>query len=170
MEVASFLFVVTAGSLAHFGFNFFGCHTVSAAFFPVNESVWEHLKLIFFPLFFFALFEWIMIGKERHNFWAAKTLSVVASMVFIVSSFYLYTHLLGRNFFIADIIIFILAAALGSLVSGKVLLRFKVHHGALVPSLLIIGLIGSAFVFFSFSPPSSGIFLDPSGEYGIRCP
>lgn len=167
MEVASFLFVAIVGSLAHFGFDFFGCHPIAAAFFPVNESVWEHLKLIFFPLFLFALFEWFLV--RRHNFWAAKTLSVFASVGFIVSAFYLYTHLLGRNFFIADIAIFVVAAALGSFIAGNVLLRFKIHHGALVPSLIIIILIGLAFASFSFNPPVSGAFLDPSGEYGIRC-
>ena len=45
----SFILTATLGTACHFAFDFFGQSRLIAPFVPVNESTWEHLKLLFFP-------------------------------------------------------------------------------------------------------------------------
>ena len=50
-ELAGFLWTVAAGTLLHFVYDWSGGNQIAAAFSGVNESTWEHMKLLFFPLF-----------------------------------------------------------------------------------------------------------------------
>lgn len=51
-QIISAIFVCIAGTLLHFTYEIFGKNNFIASFSAVNESVWEHLKLLFFPLLF----------------------------------------------------------------------------------------------------------------------
>ena len=51
-------FVLAAGSLAHFLYDWTGSNAIAGLFVPVNESVWEHMKLLFFPMHRFRLMPW----------------------------------------------------------------------------------------------------------------
>ena len=46
------LFVLVTGTALHFVYGWSGGHPVAGALSAVNESVWEHMKLVFVPLFF----------------------------------------------------------------------------------------------------------------------
>ena len=107
-----FLFAVIAGSLLHFAFAASGGNTLVGAFTPVNESVWEHLKLLLFSAVAFSVVEFFVYGRNRPAFFAAKSLSVVIGLAAIVMLFYTYTGIAGRNYLAADIGIFIASVAL----------------------------------------------------------
>ena len=47
--IIGYLFTAAAGTLFHFVYDWTGQGAVAALFFPVNESTWEHMKLVFFP-------------------------------------------------------------------------------------------------------------------------
>ena len=67
-EIAGFIFVSVVGTLLHFAYEYFDYSTVAAVISPINESTWEHLKLLFFPFLFYTLFEYLVIGKKYNNF------------------------------------------------------------------------------------------------------
>ena len=54
-EAAGFLFAATAGTLLHFVYDWSGGIPLVAAFSAVNESTWEHMKILFFPVFLFSV-------------------------------------------------------------------------------------------------------------------
>ena len=49
------LFVLVAGTLAHFLYDWTGRNPVAGLFAPVSESIWEHMKLVFFPSVLYSL-------------------------------------------------------------------------------------------------------------------
>ena len=51
------LIVAALGTLFHFAYDFTGQNRLIGLFVAINESTWEHMKLLFFPLFFFALMQ-----------------------------------------------------------------------------------------------------------------
>lgn len=53
--IFSIVFCVVLGTLLHFTFQWSNQNYLVALFSAVNESVWEHLKLVFFPMFFTTL-------------------------------------------------------------------------------------------------------------------
>ena len=54
----SILTVIILGSLSHFLYEFSGKRIIFALFCPVNEYVWEHLKLLFFPFLLITILNW----------------------------------------------------------------------------------------------------------------
>jgi len=78
----------------------------------VNESTWEHLKLVFWPIVLFAVVEWFAYGRNTPGFWPAKALSVLIAMATIVVLFYTYTGILGYNLMAVDIATFVIGTIL----------------------------------------------------------
>lgn len=60
-ELAGIIFIIAFGSVLHFTFEWSGRQVAVGVFSAVNESVWEHLKLGFWPAIAFALFEFTQL-------------------------------------------------------------------------------------------------------------
>ena len=106
------VFTLIAGTLLHFAYDFFNEEDFVAIFSAVNESTWEHLKLLFFPVIIFAIAEYFLYGKNLSNFWTAKVTSLLAGMLSIVVMFYTYTGVIGKNIDLLNISIFVIATIL----------------------------------------------------------
>ncbi len=57
IEIISFIIASLLGVIFHFIYGWSGENAVAGLFFPVNESTWEHLKLIFFPILLVSIGE-----------------------------------------------------------------------------------------------------------------
>lgn len=62
--VLEFIIVGAIGTLWHFVYDWTGDNHFIGFFFPVNESTWEHLKLIFFPALIYSVIEYYVIKKQ----------------------------------------------------------------------------------------------------------
>ena len=107
-ETAYMITVSLLGTLLHFVYQWSGQKRLVSLFAPINESTWEHLKLLFFPSLLFTLLEYFAVGKEIENFLPAKVVGILAGMCIIVIVFYTYTGILGTNWLVADILTFLL--------------------------------------------------------------
>ncbi len=160
---AGFFFTLIAGTLLHFVWEWSGYQNWVAVFSAVNESTWEHLKLLFFPFILFSIGEYFWYGRSKNCFFSTKALAVLLGMFLIVSSFYTYTGILGTNFFALDIGVFVLGTAGAYRYSYRRMRRDCAAYPQcceVLAILLILTLI-SAFAFFTFHPPKFGIFLAP---------
>ena len=72
-EIIGFLTVCALSGVFHFIYDWSGKQAWIGFFCPVNESTWEHLKLLFFPVLIFSAIEYIWIRKESKNFIAARS-------------------------------------------------------------------------------------------------
>jgi hypothetical protein len=165
-EVLGIVFIFFLGSFLHFAFELSGYHKVVAVVAAVNESVWEHLKIGFWPAVFFALIEYPFLKKS--NFIAAKAVSLYVIPFSILVLFYVYTTILGHDSPVLDILIFVAAIMGGQFASYKIVesqdLQKKTKGFALIAVILLI----TAFVVFTFYPPHLSLFEDPfTGGYGI---
>lgn len=106
--LAGIAFVFVLGCLWHFFYTWSGESFLVGLIAPVDESVPEHLKLLFFPFLIFSVIEYIRGGRKTKNFIFSKTLSVLFGMAVIVIVFFAYTALLGKNFLSLDILTFLL--------------------------------------------------------------
>ena len=165
---AGFLVVILLGILGHFLYDLTGENQIIGKFFAVNESTWEHLKLLFFPFVLFWIAQLFAIGKNYKNFAFAGLVGVLTGLLFIVAAFYTYTGVLGKNVDFLNILIFVLGTALAffveyKMLTGKSTITFK------IPSLIILAIIAFLFVNFTTNPPQLGIFKDPvTGNFGIQ--
>lgn len=167
-EFAGIIFITILGSVLHFTFEWAGHQSIIAIFSAVNESVWEHLKLGFWPTLVYALLEYRYLRKSTNNFLFAKTVGIYLIPITIIILFYSYTAVLGESLLFIDILTFIIAVIVGQLTSYKLLTFRKLSDSLNRISLAALILLGLAFVLFTFYPPQLPIFRDPvTGEYGI---
>jgi len=167
-ELFGMIFIIILGSILHFTFEFSGRQPVVGAFSAVNESVWEHLKLGFWPALLYAAVEYRYVRKSTHNFLSAKAVGIYAIPIAIAVLFYSYTAVLGEDLLVLDILTFILAVIIGQLASYKLLVYRELQGSLNQISLVALALLRLAFVLFTFCPPHLPMFRDPiSGEYGI---
>ena len=167
-ELVGIVFIIIFGSILHFTFEWSGGNAVFGVFSAVNESVWEHLKLGFWPAIVFTLVEFKYLRKETNNFMFAKTIGVYLIPITIVVIFYSYTAIIGESVLVIDILSFVLAVVVGQLVSYRLLTGKRLPYNLDLVSLIALTLLGLAFVIFTFYPPQLGLFQDPiTGGYGL---
>jgi hypothetical protein len=167
-ELGGIAFIVVLGSLLHFAFEWSGGAIPVASIAAVNESVWEHLKLGFWPALVYAALEYSRFGKSANNFHFAKTIGIYLIPITIVVLFYAYTAILGHDLLIADIAIFVVAIIVGQLVSYRLLTASPLSARLNRFAPIALAVLGILFVLFTFYPPQVPLFRDPiSGGYGI---
>lgn len=158
--IIGILFVLAAGGLSHFLYDWSGGQSVIGLFTPVNESVWEHMKLLFFPMLLYALF---LCMKYRENpcLFSAFCAGILAGTFLIPVLFYAYTSLLGRNVFLLDIGTFLLSVLAAFWLTYRLIVSCRsVPHSFLLYSAIAILLL--CFLRFTYQPPSHKIFEDPA--------
>ncbi len=167
-EFLGVLFIIFFGSLLHFTFELSGYNPVVGVFSAVNESIWEHLKLAFWPTLLFALIEYSLIVDDANNFVLAKTVGVYAMVAVIPAIVYGYTALAGESILAVDIASFVTAVVIGQLASYKLLKCRDFAGRATWVALAFLVALLIVFIVFTFYPPHYPIFQDPTtGRYGI---
>jgi hypothetical protein len=166
-ELFGIVLIVLVGSALHFTFKLSGGNPLVGVFSAVNESVWEHLKLSFWPALLYAIVEYRCLKKKTSNFFFAKAVSIYLMPLIIVSSFYMYRAFSEENL-VLDILIFILAVAIGQLTSYKLMNWKEKSKICTKTSIIALILLASLFIIFTFYPPQLPIFQDSiSRGYGI---
>ena len=168
-QLGGFLFVCAAGTALHFLYQWSGENQVAAAFSAVNESTWEHMKLLFFPLFLFSVVQVWVLGGYSRGFWPAKALGILLGLALIPALYYTYTGALDVSVMWVDIAIFFVAAAAAFLAETRMLARdWRCRGGARASALVLLLLLSAAFVLCTFVPPRFPLFRDPvTGFYGL---
>lgn len=166
-EMLGIIFIFLIGALFHFVFELSGKNIVIGLFGAVNESVWEHIKIGFWPAFIWAVIEFFIWGRKVKNFLLAKGVSFIVIGVLITGIYYFIKYL-GIESLAIDISNFFISIAIAQIISYSLLL-VKKHHVALsIIGAILILLSVAAFSLLSYFPPQCPIFRDPiSGGYGI---
>lgn len=161
-HVLGIIFTIIFGFVLHFTYEFFDYNYLVGYFSSVNESIWEHLKLIFFPMLIWSIFEYIIYGKNMDNFVPAKVISIIFGMLMIMNIFYVYTGIAGTNYLWADILTFVISVILAYALSFLLLhtLFFSSKLANILSLIIILGLY-TAFLRFTYNPPPLGVFQSP---------
>jgi len=169
LEIGGAVFAFFFGSVMHFVYEWCGNSPVAGFFCPVNESTWEHLKMIYWPIVAWGIMEYFIYGKEKPGFFTAKAAAIYIAPVTIVVTFYGYLWMFSENSLLYTIFIFGLAAALAYIASYKITISAANSGIVRIVSIILIILSLIMFSFFTFFPPENFLFLDHlSGGYGIN--
>lgn len=162
------LFII--GSVMHFVYDLTGQLALVGAFAPVNESIWEHLKLILLPMIGWWYIYYAVNCKKHHinkeKWFFANVISIIVSMKIVVAFYYTYTYAFGIHSLALDIFDLLLGLIAGQFLGLHI---FKYSKGVKIQvSVCILILLVAAFVIFTFNPPHLPLFKDSlSGQYGI---
>ena len=164
-----FGFAITSlgGTVLHFLYEWLGRAVWIAPFSGINESTWEHMKLLFWPMCLYAVIQ-SRFFQDRSDFWCIKLRGILIGLTLIPVLFYTYNGAIGRSPDWLNIAIFFAAAAAAYISETVMFRKGNVKCGSSKTVLMLLCLIAALFVIFTFITPKIGIFRDPlTGTYGI---
>lgn len=159
--IIGIIFVLITGTLAHFLYDWSGNNYIVGLFTPINESIWEHMKLLFFPMLIYSFFIILKFQKTYSCVASSLFFGILIGTLLIPIFFYAYTSILGKDIFILDIGTFILSIIIAFWLSYKLTLSCKLKpYTHLLCGLICIFFI--SFMFFTHNPPETRIFENPN--------
>lgn len=168
-RIAGIFVIIILGTLMHYVYTWTGNSKIFGFFVPVNESVWEHLKLGYWSLVIFSLVEYVQLKSRIHNYYLAKLLGIIALQTTIIIFYYTYTSLAGKNIFYLDILAYILGVIICQYLSHLI---FRTNpFSPTLNRMSLVGLIaiGLLFGITTYHPPHLPIFMDQKSKtYGIN--
>ena len=164
---AGFAVATFGGTILHFLYDWTGGSILVSPFSGVNESTWEHMKLLYWPLFLFAVVQRLFF-KDQENFWCVKLVKILLGLFLIPVLFYTYNGVFGKSPDWINIAIFYISAAFVFLFEWQAFKRDQPQCRYPRIAFAAICMIGILFVVLTFAPPQISLFRDPvSGTYGI---
>ncbi len=160
--IFALVFIGAVGGFGHFFYNWSDKNTIVGYFFPVNESPWEHLKLLFFPTVLFSIFECFTIKDNASSYAPAVAISLIVGLMTILTIFYTYSGVLGFKIEWFNIAIYYIALIF-MLAVKWILASSGLIHGKLASILALVWLLAMAimFIVFTYTPLDLGIFEEP---------
>lgn len=150
------LFVV--GSLFHFLYSLTGECFIIGLFVPINESIFEHTKMVVLPIYIWWSIFYLFRKKDLFvNTWFTSALiAMISAIIAIPMLFYFYSQAFGIESLVIDILILLVSLAIGQILGLHYYRHGKgiEYHFAIVLMIVIIIL----FAFFTINPPAFPIF------------
>ena len=167
--IAGIIFCSISGVLLHFAFDWTNQNAFVGLFSAVNESIWEHLKLLFYPVVLFSFIEYFIYKKKLDAFIASRSIGLLLCMFFIVSAYYTYSGIIGDHYAFIDISLYFIAVIIVFVFSYIAIKNnFTAKKHAVKICVCLIILFSILFSVWTFYPPHINLFKDvPSGTYGI---
>lgn len=153
------------GSLFHFIYGWTGNNMIAGLFFPINESVWEHLKLSFYPV----ILLWVVTVHQMHldpefrwtNRFTACTISVAVSFTVTASLYYLFLSGFGISFLFLHLMIYAFGIFCGQTFAVYLTFNARIPKWLGIISIILLALKVLEFACFSLQPPTLPIFISP---------
>lgn len=167
-EIAGFLFVCVAGVLLHGLYEWSGSVPLGAIS-SVNESVWEHMKLLFIPYFVFTMLQFTFFAEPFRNYFAVKAAAGLVGVLLIPVLHFTLTGALGTLPPWVDIASFFFSAGVMYLLGWRLLSGFALRGGALQAlGFALLWALLFAFIYCTYRPPALPLFRDPvTQQFGI---
>ena len=126
---------------------------------PVRNSIWETLKIMYFPTVLTALIRYLCTGNLQKGILTTYAEGLGLTMGIFITVHYLITGILGTEYFIADMLLFY--------ISVSILVRYLRIHAdrqkkSSLPGVIFILLLTGCFFYFTFYPPALGLFAEIS--------
>ncbi len=164
-------FAVTSllGTLLHYVYEWTNESILTAPFSGVNESTWEHMKLLFFPMLLFAIVQGAFVGKECRGFWCVKLRGTLLGLFLIPALYYTINGAFGHSPDWINIAIFFISAAIAYFFEARMFQREELPCKHPKLAIAILCALAVLFVVFTFLTPPIPLFQDPlTGSYGIQ--
>ena len=158
--IGGVLFTLLTGTLSHFLYEWTNQNSIVGLFSPVNESIWEHMKLLFFPMLFYSISINFKFKKRYPCITPSLSFGILLGTLSIPIFFYMYTKIIGQDIFFLDILTFILSIIIAFFAVYKLTFSCKIKpYAFLLYFSVCIFLI--CFLLFTYKPPNAELFAVP---------
>lgn len=156
------------GCLFHFLYKFSYQNKLVGLFAPINESIFEHTKLLLTPLtLFWVVLFFILKDINYNSFFLSMLISIVVSIITMIAFFYTYKGIIGNNYLLIDVLDLLISLIIGQIISNHVYVYSNNFPSTI--SIIIIFIIHLIYIYFTFCPLKIPFFFDAKDKtYGIN--
>lgn len=162
--IAGIPIIFIVGSLLHFIYEWTGNIQIVGIIAPVNESVWEHLKMLFWPMLAWWILGYrFMINKNKVSttkWFSSCAVAEIVGITVITAFYYTYTGAFGIELLLLDIFSLFLGITVAHLLALHVYKTLHVRKSYVYISIFLIILLAMLFILWTFMPPNLPIFND----------
>ena len=169
ITIISCFVIFLLSSLSHFVYDWFS-NFFTSIFFPVNESIWEHTKMIFTTMVVWGIIEYFIISNHgKKNFSSALLISTIVTIIFLIVTFTpIYYIMDKKENMVITLIIYFISIVVGQIVSYFILKKEKKFKVPNTISLICIPIIFIIYGLLTYYPIKTGLFYDyTKSQYGI---
>lgn len=167
-RLAGAVVITLLGFVWHYLYGWSGENRLLGAIVPVNESVWEHLKLGYWGLVLFSAVEYFFIRRRVNNYYLARLTGLLVLEDCILLVHYTYIAISGHLSLGVDIVSFVLAVGLCQYSTYKIYRLPYGSRGRERMAAAAFAALGLLLVLTTYYPPRYEIFRDRNtNTYGI---
>lgn len=159
-QIGGFVFSTALGTVFHFLYDWTSLKFVTL-FSAVNESTFEHMKILFFPLVLYTIFQSFFFNKLYKDYWLIKSIGIVVGTTLIPILFYTLTGCLGVLPACVNILIFFTSAGVGFLIEAILFKKNNNYNVNRIFPIILILLLCVCYLYFTLNPLRLPLFLDP---------
>lgn len=167
IKIINVVFLFLLSFLWHFVYDWFP-NNIFALFFPVNESIWEHMKIIYFCLFMGSILEFVLCKKNNikiNNFYIEAMVKSILGVIFYLIIFIPLYLWLGESLLIS-ISLMLITYIFMEYIGYKILTGEEMNINILPVIIIVLGCV--MFVILTFYPLHNFLFFDEvKFGYGI---
>ncbi len=169
-ELILFFVASVLAVLFHFLYDASGKNGLVALISPINESVWEHTKIIFYPYLFLSVIQYFFLvsGSDRvidpASFIVSKIIGAISLIPMLIIFYYTYTGIFGRGYLLVDILSTFLFLGLAYLISYRLIQSgFTVTKPILILAVTALVITILFIVYATINPPDIPLFISSEG-------
>ena len=167
IKIINVVFLFLLSFLWHFMYDWFS-NTIFALVFPVNESIWEHMKIIYYCLLMGSILEFVLCKKNNikiNNFYIEAMVKSILGVIFYLIIFIPFYLWLGESMLIS-ISLMLITYIFMEYIGYKILTGEEMNINILPVIIIVLGCV--MFVILTFYPLHNFLFFDEvKFGYGI---
>lgn len=158
-NLIAFLIIGISGTLLHFVYELSGKNMIVALFAPINESIWEHQKLLYVPSILYMLCENKILKHKPNNYLIASVLGIIMGIISIIILFYTYSGILGFSVTAVDILLFYIGVFITLAVRNTAIKnRLFYNKDTDFTAYTVAAVLFCLFSLWTFFPPDIALF------------
>ncbi len=144
--------------------------TLTAIFFPVNESIWEHQKLMFTSIVIYGIIDYIILQRFKikyNNFFTSLFISAFTIIPIFLIIYLPFYYKIGPKMSL-NIGIMLIAIIISQIISYYIL-KSKNFDKLNIISFILIIISYIVLAYLTYNPIKSELFFDTKDEkYGLN--
>ena len=160
IKILSVFGIFLLSFITHYGYDI-SPNVVTSFLFPVNESIFEHMKMIYTAYIIWSIIEYFLLKRNNstNNFKPSLFISLLFNIVFFLILFLPVYYRLGHSLPITLIIYFI-SILVSQIVSYIILKSNKKLNFLDKNSSLFLLILLMILIYLTYYPPKNDLFID----------
>lgn len=177
-----YVVLLIVGAAWHFLFDLSGQNVVVGALTPVNESVWEHGKILLFPICLWWLLgmalirpmraDWpqgdVDVERRQARWLLGACIAALTALAVMFAGYYTLTGALGVHALWLDLLIFALSLAAGQSAGVRAFAKGVRSRRTRIVAIALLAAVLACSIVFTYWTPQLPIFYCPVTQtYGL---